>query len=153
MLAGIAFQMVGITLYVGLASEFLWRYITRRPVRAGGAVASDHSAIELADKASQSQEGSMLDRSKATKRIKLMLSGLVFSTLVIFIRSVYRTIELADGWSGRIITTQVYFSQSLHRAHQRSVLNIFPDVLDGAMIVLAMYTLNIFHPGVLLRED
>jgi hypothetical protein len=28
-----------------------------------------------------------------------------------------------------------------------------PDVLDGAMITLAMYTLNILHPGVLLRED
>jgi hypothetical protein len=26
------------------------------------------------------------------------------------------------------------------------------DVFDGAMIVLAMYTLNFFHPGVLLRE-
>ncbi len=25
-----------------------------------------------------------------------------------------------------------------------------PDVLDGAMIVLAMYTLNVFHPGFLL---
>lgn len=25
-----------------------------------------------------------------------------------------------------------------------------PDVLDGAMIVLAMFTLNLFHPGYLL---
>ena len=24
--------------------------------------------------------------------------------------AVYRTIELADGWNGRIIATQVYFS-------------------------------------------
>jgi hypothetical protein len=29
-------------------------------------------------------------------------------------RSIYRTIELANGWTGRIITTQVYFSQSFH---------------------------------------
>ena len=28
--------------------------------------------------------------------------------------------------------------------------SIQPDWLDGAMIVLAMYTLNIFHPGRLL---
>lgn len=26
------------------------------------------------------------------------------------------------------------------------------DVLDGAMITLAMYTLNIFHPGYLLPQ-
>ena len=26
------------------------------------------------------------------------------------------------------------------------------DVFDGAMVVSAMFTLNLFHPGVLLRE-
>lgn len=29
----------------------------------------------------------------------------------------------------------------------------FTDVLDGAMIVLATYTLNIFHPGRLLYAE
>lgn len=29
----------------------------------------------------------------------------------------------------------------------------FTDVLDGAMIVLATYTLNIFHPGRLLYSE
>lgn len=29
----------------------------------------------------------------------------------------------------------------------------FIDVLDGAMIVLATYTLNIFHPGRLLYAE
>lgn len=27
------------------------------------------------------------------------------------------------------------------------------DVLDGAMVVLAIYALNIAHPGILLAED
>ena len=27
------------------------------------------------------------------------------------------------------------------------------DVLDGGMIVLALFTLNIFHPGFLLTDD
>jgi len=40
---------------------------------------------------------------------------------------------LSDGWNGRIISTQVYF-----------------NVLDGAMVTLAIYTLNIAHPGLLL---
>jgi hypothetical protein len=46
-----------------------------------------------------------------TTRVKLMVAGLAFSTLVIFIRSIYRTIELTDGWRGRIIQTQLYFSK------------------------------------------
>ena len=27
---------------------------------------------------------------------------------------------------------------------------MYEDILDGAMIVLAMYTINLFHPGFLL---
>ena len=45
----------------------------------------------------------------------------------------YRTIELVDGWEGRIIHNELYF-----------------NVMDGAMIVASMYCLNIFHPGRLL---
>ncbi|KAI9058095.1 RTA1-domain-containing protein [Trametes sanguinea] len=43
--------------------------------------------------------------------------------------------ELSNGWTGRIITTERYF-----------------NILDGAMIVLAMFTLNFFHPGLLLGK-
>ena len=45
----------------------------------------------------------------------------------------YRTIELVDGWDGRIISNELYF-----------------NVMDGAMIVAAMYCLNFFNPGRLL---
>lgn len=45
----------------------------------------------------------------------------------------YRTIELVDGWDGRIIQTELYF-----------------NVMDGAMIVISMYCLNVLHPGRLL---
>lgn len=63
----------------------------------------------------------------------------------------YRTIELTDGWSGRIYTTQVYYSK--HCALFAMVLGLLlSDVLDGAMITLAMYTLNFLHPGRLLYQ-
>lgn len=29
----------------------------------------------------------------------------------------------------------------------------YPDFLDGVMIILAMYTLNFFHPGRLLGKN
>ncbi|KAH8116115.1 RTA1 like protein [Phellopilus nigrolimitatus] len=96
MLGGIVIQMIAITIYVSLAAEFLIRYYTRRPIRQGDT----------------DEEENALDRKS-----KLMIFGLGFSTLCIFIRAVYRTIELSDGWTGRIIQTEVYF-----------------NVLDGGMI-------------------
>ena len=69
----------------------------------------------------------------------------------------YRTIELADGWNGRIISTQVLFSAFLpsqsfcELTENDTFLSFFfTDVLDGAMITLAMYTMNFAHPGLLL---
>jgi len=112
MLGGIFFQMGALTLYTVLAAEFLTRYNMNKPLRPTDA-----------------------GPGKLTQRLKFQLIGLGIMTFFIFIRSVYRTIELIDGWSGKIISTQSYF-------------NIF----DGAMILLSMVTLNIFHPGLLLNE-
>jgi hypothetical protein len=33
------------------------------------------------------------------------------------------------------------------------IIGDYADVFDGTMIVLAMYTLNLFHPCIYLRED
>ncbi|KAG1847156.1 RTA1 like protein-domain-containing protein [Suillus subalutaceus] len=50
--------------------------------------------------------------------------------------SVYRTVELADGWSGSVIANESYFNW-----------------LDGGFVTLAIYTLNIVHPGIYLKRD
>ncbi|KAJ7751899.1 RTA1-domain-containing protein [Mycena maculata] len=110
MLGGIAFQFVVIIVFSTLAISFFERYLRDRPVRA------DSSA-----------------RGVLTPRLKLMLGALAFSTTTLFIRSVYRIIELSGGWNGRVIHTEVYF-----------------NVLDGGMVTLAIYTLNFAHPGLLL---
>ncbi|KAH9039416.1 RTA1-like protein [Lactarius hengduanensis] len=68
------------------------------------------------------------------RNIGLMITGLSTMTILLLIRSIYRTIELSDGWTGTIISTQWLF-----------------NAFDGAMIVLATFTLNFLHPGVLLR--
>ncbi|OCB89125.1 RTA1-domain-containing protein [Sanghuangporus baumii] len=117
MLIGIILQMVAITFYVLLASEFFVRFVTKRPVRMTSYLAVDPSKKHLHTK------------------MKIMIFGLGFSTVCIFIRTVYRTIELLNGFTGRIIRTQIYF-----------------NVLDGLMIVLATYCLNFLHPGYLLAD-
>ncbi|KAF7325255.1 RTA1-like protein [Mycena venus] len=112
MLGGIIFQFVALTAYTALGADFLRHYASATPVRA---------------QISGSERG-VLD-----SRLRLMISALSFSTLVLFARSIYRMAELADGWTGRIITTEVYF-----------------NVFDAGMVTLAIFTMNIAHPGMLL---
>ncbi|TFK64943.1 RTA1-domain-containing protein [Pluteus cervinus] len=112
MLGGIVFQFVIITLYAALATEFLIRYIHNNP---------------FTSRTNNSQRGEM------TFRARIMLGALGFNTLCLFIRAIYRIIELSDGWHGRVIHTQVFF-----------------NALDGGMVILAIYTFNFIHPGMFL---
>lgn len=119
MLAGIIMQMVAITLFVIFSSEFLLRYVYDRPLKLPADDLERHQAIAY-------QLG-------MDPRMKLSLYAMGFSTTCLFIRAIYRTVELTDGWNGKIISTQLYF-----------------NVLDGGMVALAIFTLNIFHPGFLI---
>ncbi|KAJ7691544.1 RTA1 like protein-domain-containing protein [Mycena rosella] len=110
MLSGIVVQFTAIVVYCILALDFLLRYNQDRPLR------------------STSSGRGLLDSS-----VRTMILALTFSTLVLFIRSIYRIIELAGGWHGRVLHTEVYF-----------------NVLDGGMVVLAIVSLNLAHPGRLL---
>ncbi|KAK0475729.1 RTA1-like protein [Armillaria novae-zelandiae] len=103
-----------ITVYVICAAEFLVRYVKDRPIASPRLLSRRH------------------ERGKSL----LMLGALALSTIFLYIRAVYRTIELSDGWNGVIISTQVYF-----------------NVFDGAMVVLAIYIMNFAHPGFLLGSE
>jgi hypothetical protein len=120
MLGGIAFQLFTISIYAICATEFYVRYSRNLPFRRS--TNSPDAAKECP------RQGEVM-----SGKITLMSVALLFSTTCLFIRAIYRTIELSDGWDGRIISTQVLF-----------------NVLDGAMITLAMYTVNFAHPGLLL---
>lgn len=80
-----------ITVYVLCAGEFLLRYVHNRPF-AGRPGARTASTPPL------------------SMHMKILVGALVLNTTCLFIRAVYRLIELSDGWDGRIINTQVYFS-------------------------------------------
>jgi len=114
MLVGIVIQMISITIYSFLAIEFVARYLKDKPFKRAN---------------NQPPTGNYYIDAK----LKMMLVGLGISTVLIYVRSAYRVIELSNGWSGHIITTEWYF-----------------NVFDAAMITLAMFCLNIFHPGRLL---
>lgn len=107
MVAGIVFQLASITIFVICAADFL-----RRVTRLGHFAAITKGPLGL------------------------LLGAMVFSVVCIYIRSIYRTIELVQGWEGYLITHESYFIG-----------------LDGAMMVLAVIVFNIFHPGFLLPID
>ncbi|KAG2113961.1 RTA1 like protein-domain-containing protein [Suillus clintonianus] len=118
MLGGIAAQLFAIVVYVALAAEFFLRLKYNAPFRY-----ADESRIS--EKAQHS----------VSKNLRVMICGMALCVLCIFIRSIYRTVELAGGWFGPVITTERYF-----------------DWLDGAMVTIAIYTLNFIHPGIWLNK-
>ncbi|KAF9645570.1 RTA1-domain-containing protein [Thelephora ganbajun] len=116
-LGGIVFQFASIVVYMVLTSEFLIRsyldrpFTHRRDTFIGGFPRVDFET-------------------------KQMIFGVSFSSLCMFIRGVYRTIELTDGWGGKIISNELLFIG-----------------FDGSMIILSMAVLNVFHPGRLMTGE
>lgn len=103
MVGGIVFQLVSITIFVACAADFV-----RRSVQQG-----------------------LLARS--SRSLVVLFTAMLFSVLCIYVRSIYRTIELIQGWDGYLITRQKYFI-----------------ALDGAMMVAAVAVFNFCHPAWLM---
>ncbi|OCH96124.1 RTA1-domain-containing protein [Obba rivulosa] len=118
-LGGIVLQMISLLFFILLACEFLIRYKYNRPVRTpqdtyryvGG------------------------ERRGTDPKIRIFIKGLAVATCLLVVRAIYRTVELADGWNGKVIHTQVLF-------------NLF----DATMVFLALFTMNLAHPGYWLRQ-
>ncbi|TFK96680.1 RTA1 like protein-domain-containing protein [Pterulicium gracile] len=107
MLGGIIFQTLAIIVFCFFTGEFLLRYIKDKPV-----------------------SGKTRERGAMYPRLRIFTGAVMLVLLLLFVRAIYRVIELSEGWEGPVITTEWYF-------------NLF----DGAMIALAMTVLNVFHPG------
>jgi hypothetical protein len=91
MIAGLAFQVFTLLLFILLAVDFAIRSMRRK--RQLGVDTFDTTHTHL----------------RSARRFKLFLCALGFATLCIFTRSVYRVAELSEGWQGHLIKTQKYF--------------------------------------------
>lgn len=72
---------------------------------------------------------------RGSAKYRLFLVALGLATFCIFIRSIYRVAELSEGWEGALIKNQHLFIG-----------------FEGAMVIVAVLVLNIFHPGYCFRE-
>lgn len=105
MVTGIVFQMAAMTVFVFLLGDFLRRVVWRM----GG-------------------------MRKLPRGAALVLPAMVSSVVTIYIRSIYRTVELLQGWRGYLIVHERYFI-----------------ALAAAMMALAVAVYNVFDPAVLLQ--
>lgn len=106
MVAGIVFQLFSVTIFVLCAADFI-----RRSLR--------HNLLQ-----------------QLTGSVVPLLGAMILSVICIYVRSIYRTIELSQGWSGYLITHESYFIG-----------------LDGAMMTVAVVIFNVIHPGWLLPSN
>ena len=107
MVAGIDFQLISVIIFSILFFSFLYRASTKMNLPA----------------------------FKNDKNMKLLVLVTSFSILLIIMRSIYRTVELAGGWTGHVIETERYFI-----------------ALDGAPMAALVIAFNILHPGVLINR-
>lgn len=118
MVAGLGFQVLTIAIFILICLDFAIR--TRRNAGSGPHGPSTHIG-----------DASL----RSSPKFKGFLVALALATVCIFIRSIYRVIELAQGWEGELIKNQRYFI-----------------VLEGVMVLVAVLALNLFHPGWCFRE-
>jgi RTA1 like protein len=110
MLAGFSWQVSSLGIFCILCAEFTWR-VTR---------ASEESLSRAAG----------FVELRHTLRFRSFLWALGLATLTVFVRSVFRCVELREGFRGKLANREVTFM-----------------VLEGAMIVIAVAMLTIWHPG------
>lgn len=72
-------------------------------------------------------------KALTTKNLQVLIASTAGAVLLIYLRGGYRTVELLEGWTGYLITHEIFFV-----------------ILDGVMMVLTGYIFNIFNPASLL---
>ncbi|KAG9236967.1 putative RTA1 domain protein [Amylocarpus encephaloides] len=136
MLAGLSFQVISLTVFIGLCLVFFWNVFT------------DRKAIETVLWA----QGKVERPTPDVRGYKLFLSGMSFpysrtnpyshfqawalATLLILARSIFRVAELAHGFKSALANDEIAFM-----------------TLEGGMILLATLIMTSFHPGHFIGEQ
>jgi RTA1 like protein len=71
-----------------------------------------------------------------TSKFKLFVAAIIISDVAIILRSIYRVIELAEGWRGYLITTEPWFY-----------------VFDTGLMMICMGIWVVGHPGITLGRE
>ncbi|EEB07052.2 hypothetical protein SJAG_02132 [Schizosaccharomyces japonicus yFS275] len=92
MLVGICFQLVMVLAFTASGVDFWYRYRHDKPYRTDDADNLENPKLHLTE----------------SKRRTISAHALWIASILVIIRSIYRVVELAQGWSGKIIKTEAY---------------------------------------------
>lgn len=115
MVAGLAFQVVSITLFLLFCGDFYIRVVKAK--RQGFTFNPAYEHI------------------RSSKVLVPFLSAGIICTVLIYIRCIYRTVELAEGWRGYLMLHEVYFL-----------------IFEALIVFLAVLSLTVIHPGFLFTR-
>jgi hypothetical protein len=119
MIAGLTFQVLTLLIFMVLCIDFAVR--TRKRYTSLGASALDQNPLFI--------------KMRSSWQFKGFLITLTLATICIFWRSVYRVVELGEGWTGHLIRQQWLFVG-----------------FEGVMVIIACLALNSFNPAVMFKE-
>lgn len=106
MIAGLVLQAVSLAVFLGVWADFALR------VRRRGSTQEQYAGV----------------RSRVA--FKVFLAALLVATVAILARSIFRAMELWEGFEGELWNNETDFL-----------------ILDGAMVALAVLLLSVLHPG------
>ncbi|KAF2093267.1 putative RTA1 domain protein [Rhizodiscina lignyota] len=109
MIAGLVWQVASLAVFMLLWADYLWR------LRKSGERVKNEKLRHL---------------RVGFRRFKYFQYALWTATILIFIRSVYRVVELQGGFDGAVANDEVVFM-----------------IFEGPMIILATFVLTVLHPG------
>ncbi|KAI9800820.1 MAG: hypothetical protein M1825_003603 [Sarcosagium campestre] len=87
MLAGLAWQVFSLLLFIVIAADFLWK----------------------AHRTPESERSPRHADLRAGKGFRVFISGLAVATVTIFVRCVFRVAELSEGFDGKLANEQVTY--------------------------------------------
>ncbi|KAF8309288.1 hypothetical protein DL93DRAFT_1777959 [Clavulina sp. PMI_390] len=135
---GIVVELTVMALYTLLAMEVFWRMSADLPIREHGPEDIQLPDYDAAMKSSpipvDGAGSGMASWQIVGKQVQSAFIGIGISTLLLFMRAIFRICEYSDGWGSKIQSNQAAF-------------NFF----EGGCIFLAMLAINFFHPGRLLK--
>ncbi|KAM0553087.1 hypothetical protein ACHAPJ_007635 [Fusarium lateritium] len=126
LVAGVVFQMANMIFCGCLMLIYIWR--RHKAIKSGAAVRSHTPAGEFAAE-SESSNGNVKIIRATDKKTKTFVYALAVAYVAIIVRCIYRIPEMQMGWGSSLMQNETTFL-----------------ILDGAMILISVWTLTIFHP-------
>ncbi|KAK9466073.1 RTA1 like protein-domain-containing protein [Lipomyces arxii] len=136
MVAGLAFQVFGTTIFFLACLDFFWHVYTWKSQTQEAARPSyipnlDANFDQLDTFHSSALAGpEKFAKIRESKQTKIFVIGALAAVVFVYIRSIYRVVELSIGWTGYLMAEEGYFL-----------------VLDTLMVFIATWIMWVLYPA------